>query len=139
MIIMGDTVVDEYGHEDLDHFSPGFLVGCYFDDLEKKSIPWHWHVEMETGIVMEGMVMLHTPKQEWKLQKGDGFLINSGMLQETMQVVLEKISINKYSQLPMQLELMVLQSARWCGNRNRSLSYHHRCSRNKRKQSACVV
>lgn len=82
MIIEGDTIVDEHGHEDLQHFSSGFLVGCYFDDLEKKSIPWHWHEEMETGIVMEGMVMLHTPKQEWKLQKGDGFFINSGMLHE---------------------------------------------------------
>ena len=82
MIIEGDTIVDEHGHEDLQHFSSGFLVGCYFDDLEKKSIPWHWHEEMETGIVMEGMVMLHTPKQEWTLQKGDGFFINSGMLHE---------------------------------------------------------
>ena len=82
MIIEGDTIVDEHGHEDLQHFSSGFLVGCYFDDLEKKSIPWHWHEEMETGIVMEGMVMLHTPKQEWKLQKGDGFFINSGMPHE---------------------------------------------------------
>nr|WP_296266943.1 AraC family transcriptional regulator [uncultured Merdimonas sp.] len=82
MIIMGDTVVDEYGHEDLEHFSPGFLVGCYFDDLEKKSIPWHWHEEMETGIIMDGEVALHTPEHEWRLQKGDGFFINSGTLHE---------------------------------------------------------
>lgn len=82
MIIMGDTVVDEYGHEDLQHFSPGFLVGCYFDDLEKKSIPWHWHEEMETGIVVEGEVVLRTPEHEWKLLKGDGFFINSGTLHE---------------------------------------------------------
>ena len=63
MIIEGDTIVDEHGHEDLQHFSSGFLVGCYFDDLEKKSIPWHWHEEMETGkLVTDKISMMKRDK-----------------------------------------------------------------------------
>lgn len=49
MIEFGDTITDERGREDLGHVAGGFPAGCYFDDLSHKTIPWHWHGEMEAG------------------------------------------------------------------------------------------
>ena len=49
MIEFGDTITDERGREDLGHVAGGFPAGCYYDDLSHKTIPWHWHGEMEAG------------------------------------------------------------------------------------------
>ena len=70
--------------EEKHHADSRFPYNIYLCSIPQdfRVVPIHWHEEMETGIVMEGMVMLHTPKQEWTLQKGDGFFINSGMLHE---------------------------------------------------------
>ncbi|MBM6826498.1 AraC family transcriptional regulator [Mordavella massiliensis] len=82
MIEFGDTITDERGREDLGHVAGGFPVGCYFDDLSHKTIPWHWHGEMEAGIVAEGRIRFRTPGQDLSLSKGDGFFVNSEVLHE---------------------------------------------------------
>lgn len=82
MIEFGDTITDERGREDLGHVAGGFPAGCYFDDLSHKTIPWHWHGEMEAGIVAEGTIRFRTPGQDLSLSKGDGFFVNSEVLHE---------------------------------------------------------
>lgn len=82
MIEFGDTITDERGREDLGHVAGGFPAGCYFDDLSHKTIPWHWHGEMEAGIVAEGRIRFRTPGQDLSLSKGDGFFVNSEVLHE---------------------------------------------------------
>ena len=82
MIEFGDTIVDEAGYEDLGHKMGEFPIGCYFDDLEKRTIPWHWHEEMESGVVAKGEIRFRTPNHSFLLTKGDAFFVNSGILHE---------------------------------------------------------
>lgn len=80
MISFSDTEVDAKNHEVLKHGTTDFPIACYFDDLQNKSTPWHWHEELEAGIVITGSVIISTPARKVKYSAGDGFFINSGIL-----------------------------------------------------------
>lgn len=80
MLLFGDTEIDGEGRELLEHGTKKFPVGCYFDDLRRKSVPYHWHEEFEIGIICEGEVLVKTPSLQKKLKKGECFFINSGVL-----------------------------------------------------------
>ncbi len=72
--------VDENGRELTDHGSASFPIACYHDDLSVCDVPWHWHEEMEAGIITEGSAILTIGREEYALNAGDGFFINSGVL-----------------------------------------------------------
>lgn len=74
-----NTTVDEKGMELVEHGTIWFPVACYQDDFQKNDVPWHWHEELEVGIVIEGSIIVATPTSKYVLQKGDGFFINSGV------------------------------------------------------------
>lgn len=80
MLTFGDTTIDSQGHEFLEDGTAEFPVACYFDDLKQKSIPWHWHEELEVGIVRDGIITVTTPDGQCKLTKGECFFINSSIL-----------------------------------------------------------
>lgn len=80
MLTFGDTTIDSQRHEYLEDGTVEFPVACYFDDLKQKSIPWHWHEELEVGIVREGTITIRTPNGQWQLSKGECFFINSSIL-----------------------------------------------------------
>lgn len=75
-----NTTVDSQGKELQEHGTVDFPVACYHDGLRKNEVPWHWHVELEAGVITEGCAMLAAGNQKYILHAGEGFFINSGIL-----------------------------------------------------------
>lgn len=94
MLSFGDTTVDDQGHEIIEDGTIDFPIACYFDDLERKTIPWHWHEEVEIGIVREGTIIIHTPDSQCRFVRGEAFYINSNMLHMIEKHNSEKCSID---------------------------------------------
>ncbi|WP_455797643.1 AraC family transcriptional regulator [Clostridium butyricum] len=57
-----------------------FPVACYDDDLIKKSVPWHWHDELEAVIVSEGTALIAAGTKKYTVKQGEGIFINAGIL-----------------------------------------------------------
>ena len=51
MLSFGDTFINTQKYEVLEHGTAEFPIACYFDNLNQKFNPWHWHEEFEVGIV----------------------------------------------------------------------------------------
>lgn len=64
MLSFGDTFINTQKYEVLEHGTAEFPIACYFDNLNQKFNPWHWHEEFEVGIVRENPVMISTPDRE---------------------------------------------------------------------------
>lgn len=43
-------------------------------------IPWHWHEELELGYIEQGTSLIRTINSEYRIQQGDGFFINSNVM-----------------------------------------------------------
>lgn len=71
---------DSKGREQVHHGTTAFPIACYENDMSRMNVPWHWHDEMETGIVLEGSVTFASGRTRCILGPGDGFLINAGVL-----------------------------------------------------------
>lgn len=80
MLSFGDTFINTQKHELLEHGTAEFPIACYFDNLNQKFNPWHWHEEFEVGSVRENPVIIRSPDSQHCLKKGDCFFINSGIL-----------------------------------------------------------
>ena len=68
------------GEELREHGTHLFPVACYLDQLPHDEIPWHWHNELEFGLVAKGSVVVETADAEYTLREGDGFFVNSNVL-----------------------------------------------------------
>lgn len=75
-----NTETDERGRELKRHGTALFPIACYHDNLTTEPVPWHWHDELEVGIVTEGEVLVAAGDLKYILTRGDGFFINSGVL-----------------------------------------------------------
>ncbi len=75
-----EAKVDEHGRELVEHGTPLFPIGCYHDNLQETEVPWHWHEELEAGIITEGESLVAIGTEKRVLKKGDGFFINSEVL-----------------------------------------------------------
>lgn len=56
---------------------------CRWTDLdwyEDKTIPWHWHTELEINWVESGTLEFQTPEQTVSARKGEVVFVNSGVL-----------------------------------------------------------
>lgn len=49
-------------------------------DLTDFVVPWHWHEELELGYIQEGVSKIVTIGAEYTVHKGDGFFINSNVM-----------------------------------------------------------
>lgn len=72
--------VDATGRELIEHGRTAFPVACYHDDLQKESVPWHWHEELEVAVVTEGEAVVAVDAERCRAKAGEGFFINSGVL-----------------------------------------------------------
>lgn len=72
--------VDPSGRELIEHGSAAFPVACYHDPLAMAEVPWHWHEELEAGIIMRDPTVITVGQEKYHLQPGEGFFINSGVL-----------------------------------------------------------
>ena len=71
---------DASGRELTEHGTTLFPVGCYHDDLNQFSVPWHWHDELEAFFVSEGQVFAAVGTAKLTLRQGEGLFINAGIL-----------------------------------------------------------
>lgn len=43
-------------------------------------VPWHWHEELELGYIERGVSIIRTIDQEYMVHQGDGFFINTNVV-----------------------------------------------------------
>lgn len=68
------------GEELREHGTRLFPVACYLDRLPQDEFPWHWHNELELGILTEGSVVMEIGSAKYEIHAGEGFFINSNVL-----------------------------------------------------------
>lgn len=75
-----NTTVDSMGRELVEHGTSAFPIACYYDDLRRSAVSWHWHEELEAAIITEGTAIVAAGTSRQVLSAGNGFFINSGIL-----------------------------------------------------------
>lgn len=87
MIVPGCSVeTSPQGRELIAHGSALMPVACYYNDLSRYPVPWHWHEELEAGVVLAGEACVFVGSQRLTVRAGDGFFINTGVLHGAVQV-----------------------------------------------------
>ena len=68
---MCGSAADSRGRELVEHGTVAFPVAIYRNDLTAAEVPWHWHEEMETLVVMEGSVVVTAGEKSthWRREK----------------------------------------------------------------------
>lgn len=72
--------VSPQGLELNQHGTGLFPIACYHDDLLREPVPWHWHPEMEVGVVTEGSAVVAAGEERFIAREGEGFFVNAGVL-----------------------------------------------------------
>ena len=72
--------IDKTGLELIEHGITSFPIACYHDDLQRESVDWHWHEELELIIVSEGSAIIAVDGEKYIVNKGSGFFINTGVI-----------------------------------------------------------
>lgn len=80
MILPCSVQTNMLGEELRKHGTHLFPVACYLDLLPKDEISWHWHNELELGLIASGSALVETGSSTRLLRAGDGFFINSNIL-----------------------------------------------------------
>ena len=80
MILSCSVQTNMQGEELREHGTRLFPVACYLDLLPHDDIPWHWHNELEMGIVEKGSAALSIGSTRYELYAGEAFFINSNIL-----------------------------------------------------------
>ncbi len=75
-----NSATDSHGKELVRHGSLQFPIACYADELERQSVPWHWHEEMEFAFVTAGKVTFLLENARLELGPGDGIFVNARAL-----------------------------------------------------------
>lgn len=77
-----ETTVALDGRELIQHGTKVFPIAFYNDNIKKMPVPWHWHDELEIGVITSGKVRFKIDTEEYLLSEGEGFFVNSGVLHE---------------------------------------------------------
>lgn len=80
MILPCSVQTNMQGEELREHGTRLFPVACYLDVLPRDEIAWHWHNELELGLIVNGSVVVETGSDSRRLYAGEGFFINSNIL-----------------------------------------------------------
>ena len=75
--------IDKTGLELIEHGITSFPIACYHDDLQRESVDWHWHEELELIVVSEGSAIIAVDGEKYIVNEGNGFLL----IQEFFMVV----------------------------------------------------
>lgn len=74
------TKINRQGMELTRHGTGLFPVACYHEDLSCDPVPWHWHPDLEVGIILQGSASVCAGGERLSLRQGEGFFINSEVL-----------------------------------------------------------
>lgn len=80
MILSCSVQTNGQGEELREHGTHLFPVACYLDILPRDEFSWHWHNELEFGMVTEGSAIVEIGSAKYRLQAGEGFFVNSNVL-----------------------------------------------------------
>ena len=73
---------DNTRRELVQHGTTMFPTAFFNHSMKNNLIPWHWHEDMEVGIVVNGEVEVLIDTEKYIVSEGDGFFVNSGVLHE---------------------------------------------------------
>lgn len=73
---------DNTRKELVQHGTTMFPVAFFNHSMKNNLIPWHWHEDMEVGIVVDGSVEVLIDAEKYIVSEGEGFFVNSGVLHE---------------------------------------------------------
>lgn len=85
MILPCGVQTNMQGEELREHGTHLFPVAFYLDLLPRDEIPWHWHNELEMGLIVEGSAIVEAGSATRLLHAGEGFFINSNILHTVIQ------------------------------------------------------
>ena len=71
---------DKKGRELTTHGSVAFPIAHYYDDIALHPVEWHWHEELEAGMILEGQARVVIGTEKRILGPGEGFFVNSEIL-----------------------------------------------------------
>lgn len=74
------TKINRQGMELTRHGTGLFPVACYHEDLSCDPVPWHWHPDLEVGIILQGSASVCAGGDRLSLRQGEGFFINFEVL-----------------------------------------------------------
>lgn len=74
MILPCSVQTNTQGEELREHGTRLFPVACYLDLLPRDEIAWHWHNELELGLIASGSAVVETGSASCVLHAGEGFL-----------------------------------------------------------------
>ena len=94
MLLHCNTTVDRSFREQVRHGTTAFPCACYYDDLSKGDVPWHWHDELEAAIVTEGAIHVVIGSEQFDLNTGDGFFVNASALHSCQSLTQESCSLH---------------------------------------------
>ena len=77
---MKPFLLDENQVEQIDGMTIEYPYSLHERDLTSFVIPWHWHEELELGYIQEGASKIITVGAEYTIHQGDGFFINSNVM-----------------------------------------------------------
>lgn len=80
MILPCSVQTNMQGEELREHGTHLFPVACYLDLLPRDEIPWHWHNELELGLIAKDSAVVETGSETCVLHAGEGFFFNSNIL-----------------------------------------------------------
>lgn len=71
---------DQNQVEHIDGMTIEFPYCMHERDLTSFVVPWHWHEELELGYIEKGTSIIRTLTQEYTVHQGDGFFINTNVV-----------------------------------------------------------
>lgn len=77
---MKSFLIDENQVEQIEGMTTEYPYCLHQRDLTDFIIPWHWHEELELGYIQEGTSKIVTVGGEYIIHQGDGFFINSNVM-----------------------------------------------------------
>lgn len=77
---MQTFITDQNQIEKIDGMTVEFPYCMHERNLTDFVVPWHWHEELELGYIEQGVSIIRTLNQEYSVHQGDGFFINTNVV-----------------------------------------------------------
>ncbi len=84
-----EITVNKQGMELLSHGTSAFPVAIYDVDFTIDSFLWHWHDELEFGVVAAGEIDIYIGTNTYRLKAGEAYFANAGILHAGYNVSLQ--------------------------------------------------
>lgn len=87
------VTTNESGMELNQHGDSYFPMQAYHDNLLGHEVAWHWHKELEIGVITEGTARIGLPNQTVDLHEGEGFFIGTEIIHNVIPVSMDRCEL----------------------------------------------